>query len=1028
MKRKILNVVLSVVLVLSLTTAVLAQSDESSGRALVGKGDAKSYIVVMDLSPIAAYKGDVAGYPATQPGKNAKIDPNSANALQYQKLLVSRHDASLAAAGVDPSAKINEYTYALNGYSALLTESEAKAIKAQKDVALVLEDQMRYVQTDSSPEFLGLTVRGGAYDSGITGEGVVVGVIDTGIWPEHPSFADDGSYAPPPITLEDTPSNPACNFGNTAHNPNDAPFTCNNKLIGARQMLATYRALIGADPDEFDSARDDDGHGTHTASTAAGNAGVKATVLGIPRGTISGIAPRAYIIAYKGLGNLGGFTSDLAAAIDQAVADGVDVINYSVGGGASLTGGDDIAYLFAADAGVFVATSAGNSGPGPGTIGGPASVPWITAVGASTQRRFFEGTVKLGNGKKYTGASITSGVDWAPLADAASLGNEYCDPAVPFSSSVAGKIVVCRRGVTARVAKSLAVYNAGGVGMIMHENSDVGNLFSDSHWVPAVHVDQTPGLAIKAYIASASTPRAKIIAGDDCDRHDDNHDRHSRGDDRDRRDHHDDDCTSTWPYAPSMTDFSSRGPNPVAPDIIKPDVTAPGLQILAGGSPFPDPGTTPPGELFQAIAGTSMSSPHVAGVFALLKQAHPDWSPAMAKSALMTTAYQHVRDNDRVSRADPFDMGAGHIDPGGRWDKKGSLSNPGLVYDAGFLDYLGFLCDKGPEVFSNPAATCGTLASLGIPTVARNLNYPSIGVAEVPGAETVIRTVTSVASKKATFHAKVVAPPGYSVTVTPKKLELNPGESATFEVTITNETAPIGEWRFGSLTWKGSGYEVYSPIAVKGALFSAPAELSGSGASGTTSFDVKFGYTGSYTAAPHGLVPATVTASNVVQDPDQTFNPTDGFSDAHTFNLTDVAYFRVAIPPEGTEANADLDVYVYDPDGNLAASSTLGGTDELVNIPSPTNGNWTVYVHGWSTPGGDSDYNMWTWEVPLATGGGSLSVDSAPTAATLGTVGSVTASWSGLTSGSIGDWYLGAVSHTGDAGLMGLTLINVDNR
>jgi subtilisin family serine protease len=246
-------------------------------------------------------------------------------------------------------------------------------------------------------------------------------VIDTGIWPEHPSFADDGTYAAPPTGPL------ACEFGNTAHNPNDAPFTCNNKLIGAYQMLDTYRALIGADPDEFDSARDDDGHGTHTASTAAGNAGVEASMYGLPVATISGIAPRAHVVAYKALGNLGGFTSDLAAAIDQAVADGVDVINYSIGGGAGLPSADEIAFLFAADAGVFVATSAGNSGSGAATVGNPGTMPWITTVGASTQKRFYEGKITLGNGKKYTGASLTPELGWTRLVDAADFGNELVD-------------------------------------------------------------------------------------------------------------------------------------------------------------------------------------------------------------------------------------------------------------------------------------------------------------------------------------------------------------------------------------------------------------------------------------------------------------------------------------------------------------------------------------------------------------------------------------------------------------------------
>jgi hypothetical protein len=424
-----------------------------------------------------------------------------------------------------------------------------------------------------------------------------------------------------------------------------------------------------------------------------------------------------------------------------------------------------------------------------------------------------------------------------------------------------------------------------------------------------------------------------------------------------------------------------------------------------------------------------MSSPHVAGVYALLKQAHPEWSAAMAKSALMTTAYQDVKDNDRVNKADPFDMGSGHINPGGKW-RKGSITEPGLVYDAGFFENLGFLCDVAPEVFSNPAGTCGSLESNGVPILAYNLNYPSIGISEVVGSQTVIRTVTSIASRRETFKANISAPAGYSVTVNPNRLTLNPGDSATFEVTVTNNSAPIGEWRFGSLTWKGGDYKVYSPIAVKGALFDAPAEISGSGDTGSASFDVKFGYNGSYTAAPHGLEPATVTTANVLQDPDQNFAPSDvaaGGANLHQFTLSGVAHFRIAMPPEATEANADLDIFVYDPSNTLVATSTAGGTDELVDISDPVDGTWSVYVHGWSAPGGDSDYTMWTWAVPLASGG-SLSVDSAPASATVGAVETITVSWTGLTSGSTGDWYLGAVSHTGPSGLMGLTLVNVDNR
>ncbi len=680
------------------------------------------------------------------------------------------------------------------------------------------------------------------------------------------------------------------------------------------------------------------------------------------------------------------------------MADGVDVINYSIGGGAAGPGADEIAFLFAANAGVHVATSAGNSGPGAATLGNPGTMPWMTTVGASTQSRFFQGRVQLGNGEIHYGASITAGVGTHPLVDAASAGGDLCIPGTLDANIVAGNIVLCRRGSIARAAKSLAVFQAGGVGMVMYENTDDNSLFSDTHWVPSVHVDNTPGLAIKSYIASDPAPTAQIFAQE----------------------------IGTWMYAPSMTFFSSRGPNPVSPDIIKPDVTAPGIQILAGNSPTPDPGSYP-GELFQAIAGTSMSSPHVAGLFALIKQAHRDWSPAMARSALMTTADQDVRDNDRVTLADPFDFGSGHVDPGGKAGK-GSIFEPGLAYDAGLFEYAAYTCGMDFGVFT--PGSCDFLASIGVPSDPSDLNYPSIGVAELPGSQTVVRTVTSVAKENGwrDYDVSVEAPPGYSVTVSPSSLRLKSGQSASYSVTITSQGAPVGEWRFGSLTWRDrtGHYDVYSPIAVKASLFDAPAVIAGSGTNGSLSFDVRFGYTGSYAAAAHGLVPATVTVDNVVQDPDQSFDPNDGFSNRHDFNLSGAAYFRIAMPPESvSDPDAiDLDIFVYDPNGNQVASSTSGGTDELVDILLPMDGTWSVYVHGWQTAGPSADYVMYTWAVS-ATPGGNLSIDSAPASAAVGTSGTVNVSWSGAADGQ---WHLGAVSHTGDSGLMGLTLVDVDNR
>ncbi|WDE02682.1 S8 family peptidase [Thalassomonas actiniarum] len=976
-----------VVLLFGITQTLYAENYQGVKKSKHG-----SYIVMMELDPVVKYDGSIQGYPATKLETGKKFNANSAHVKKYSQYLKQTHVNTMKNAGINSRKKVHSYYHALNGFSALLSYKQAIKVSKQKGVVRVIPDEMRYKTTDSSPDFLGITAAGGAWLKGYNGEGVVVGVIDSGIWPEHPSFADDGSYSAPPVTLTGN----SCDFGNSAHNPLDLAFECNNKLIGARQMLETYRALLGAAPDEYDSARDDDGHGTHTASTAAGNAGVEANMFGIPRGSISGIAHRAHIVAYKGLGNLGGFSSDLAAAIDQAVADGVDVINYSVGGGASLTGADDIAYLFAADAGVFVATSAGNSGPGAGTIGGPASVPWLTTVGASTQSRMFQGTIVLGDGSTYTGASITSGVGISSLVDAEFAGGDLCIPGT-LDASVAGKIVLCRRGVIARVAKSEAVSLAGGVGMILYNNNDVDNLNSDNHAVPSVHIDQTPGLAIKAYIADvAGSATARIGC---CE-------------------------NGEWESAPSMAIFSSRGPDLVAQDIIKPDITAPGHMILAGNSPTPDPGSVP-GELFQAISGTSMSSPHIAGIFALIKQAHPSWSPAMAKSALMTTAHQDVRDNDRISRADPFDMGAGHVNAGGKVNK-GSILQPGLAYDAGLLEYLGFLCGAEPTALSS--LTCLIIDLIGIPTDASDLNLPSMGIAELAGSQTITRTVTSVAKENGwrKYSVEVDAPEGYKVKVTPNKIRLKKGQSATYQVKITNVNAPVGEWRFGSLNWreKKNRYNVYSPIAVKGTLFSAPDRISGNGESGNSNFEIKFGYSGAYAANPHGLVPATITDDNVGQDPDQSFDPGDGYSNAHVIPALGAAMLRVAIPPEATEADADLDVFVYDPTNTLVASSTLGGTDEVIEIPLPMDGNWTVYVHGWSTPGGDSDYSMYSWLIS-ATPGGNLVLDNAPTSATLGAIETVDVSWSGA---SAGQWHYGAVSHAGGGGLIGLTLVEVDNR
>jgi hypothetical protein len=325
------------------------------------------------------------------------------------------------------------------------------------------------------------------------------------------------------------------------------------------------------------------------------------------------------------------------------------------------------------------------------------------------------------------------------------------------------------------------------------------------------------------------------------------------------------------------------------------------------------------------------------------------------------------------------------------------------------------------------AGSCDFLESIGVPSEAYNLNVPSIGIANLAGSQTVVRTVTSVAQENGwrDYTVSVDAPEGYEVTVSPSSFSLKSGDTATYEVTITNVGGvPAGEWRFGSLTWKDATghYDVRSPIAVKAALFGAPDSIGGSGTSGSASFDVSFGYDGSYSAAPHGLSADAPTSGLAGQDPDQTYPSAD---DAYpgvqkiTYPISGAAFVRWEMVIPGPD---DIDLFLEDSSGTIIAASTSGGTDELIELMLPADDTYTMVVHGWSVPNEPLPFTLHYWEVPLASGG-SLSVDAAPASAVTGASGTVDISWSSLSSGTR---YLGAVSHTGDVGLMGLTLVEVD--
>jgi len=750
--------------------------------AAIAKSDV--YIVQMKDKPAIAYNGEIAGYKATKPAKGKKLNPNSASVKKYVNYLDSKHDKALKAVGAD--AKIYSYHYALNGFAAVLTASQVKTLRSRDDVVQVWRDEIRQPTTDTTPDYLGLTGADGVWANHGKGEDVIVGIIDTGIWPEHPSFSDQNdfsyatgssgkrnlAYGPPPAHW-----NGSCQSGEQFSQDN-----CNNKVIGARYYPDGFSAhgISGLLTTEYLSPRDSDGHGSHTASTAAGNEGPLNTINGEP---VSGMAPRARIAVYKvcwepRVGDGGCASSDSAAAIDQAIADGVDVINFSIGGSStSFSGPDDIAFLFAADAGIFVATSNGNNGPGAQTVGTPAGAPWITAVGAFQDDQVFALMLDV-TGDLNDSYFAREGAGDVPFESDISENMVLADPLEacgPLNNDIAGQIALVIRGTCSFTEKYNYAAAAGASAIIVYNDGTASDrmdpivMSAPGTTIPGAMIGYDDGTLIESTISGGGSVTGTIGPSTKVS--------------QDNR----------------VADFSSRGPNGGAPDIIKPDVAAPGVDIIAAGGPTP----------YISISGTSMASPHVAGLFALLKEAHPGWSPAMAKSAIMTSARQDLFKTLGPDAADPFDIGAGAIVPAGAFA-------PGLVYDAGLFDYAAFSCENNFQIFDD--ASCDYVESLGYPTDASDLNLASIGVADLVGSQTVTRYVTNVTAGTTTFDAVVDAPAGIDVVVDPMQLVLAENETASYTVTFTpNGEAVMGEWTFGSLTWTNDAgaSDARSPIAIR---------------------------------------------------------------------------------------------------------------------------------------------------------------------------------------------------------------------
>jgi hypothetical protein len=935
------------------------------------------YVVVLREPGATRYEGGVPGLTRTKAAGGTKFNARSADVADYSAYLERRQNRLARQVGVEVMTRS---TLASNSFTAHLTAAQATDLSADRDVLMLVKDKAFEADTWNTPKFLGLAGANGvwAQNGGVAkaGAGVVVGVLDSGIWPESASFS--GSK------LDRNPTGPFAMYrrGNETFmrkadggvfrgvcQPGEkwVADNCNSKVVGARYYPDAFLDSVkpvDRDPVEVISTRDGDGHGSHTASTAAGNNGAPATVEGQNFGTVSGVAPAAKIAAYKVCFNDTDpdsgdcYTSSTLSAVDDAIADGVDVINYSISG-ATNTVVDAVEYAFlgAAAAGVFVATSAGNSGPGASTVA--HNSPWVTTVAASTHFNF-ENTVVLGNGAKYKGASISkTAVPSTPLVNSSAVGAAgvsatdvgLCAPGSLDPAKATGKIVVCVRGVYDRVAKSAAVKQAGGVAMVLANPSPGQSLDADFHSVPTVHLEKASGDAVSTY-AGATGATAAIELGDTTG-------------------------AATTPL-PQIAGFSSRGPAVANDsDLIKPDITAPGVSVLAAVAPPSNSGRN-----YDLYSGTSMASPHVAGLAAFMLGVHPDWAPMTVKSAMMTTAYD-LKTSTGAANQNPFDQGAGHVDPT-------KFFNPGLVVTSDEDDWMSFFegqgFDFGPEVS---------------PMAATALNTPSIAQGQVTASTRLTRTFTGLQAGTWDVDASV---PGFTATPDKAKVVIaKAGDSVAVNFEFTRTTADLATFATGFVTLTGPT-TVRLPVALRPVSVKAPAEVSGTGASGRATVDVTAGYSGTLTVKPSGLAKANTVAQSVAAGADYQRPVTVAAG-------TKVARFDL----DATNDAADLDLYVYKTDDAgtptaVAGESATGSADESVTLTAPAAGKYLVVVDGFSAAPGESSIAYRYDEFLVGENGlGGLTAQPNPVPVVQGQATEFDAVWSGLGGGR----YLGLLEYDG---------------
>ncbi len=722
------------------------------------------YIVQFQDAPLASYRGGVAGLAATSPAAtNApKLEASSPASRAYRAYLAEQRSAAVEqisqTIGRSDLTILHVYDVAYNGLAVELTPEEAAAAADLPLVKRVVRSFDRYPLTDITPDFVNAS---GIWDGsnvpegmdGVLGEGMVVGIIDTGINMSHPSFAatDGDGY-------EHT--NPRaeyfgwCDPGHPNYNP---ALNCNDKLIGVYAYASSGMNPIDAD-----------GHGSHVASTAAGNVLYDIEYDDVTFGRISGIAPRANIISYRVCLSSCALTAILAG-IDDATEDAVDVINYSIGGGPSdpWSDPDSEAFLNARDAGVFVAAAAGNEGPGAGTVSSPANAPWLTSVANTTISRIIANTLDVtgpepvptelqgiaavrGTESPEITTDIEAGIVFAGDIDAGNVLGCNAFPADAFADSIA----LIQRGTCPFSDKINNADDAGAVAVIIYNNAGGPPIVMSMPGTSlhAVFVTDVDGMAIRDWVQAETDPTVRINAGTAS--------------------------ISNPDWADIMANLSSRGPN-VNPDWIKPDIGAPGTNILAAFAGAADN--------YGMISGTSMASPHVAGAATLLRQLYPSWTPAEIQSALMMTSLSGVVvKEDAATPSDPFDVGAGRLD----------LTNAALV---------GLVLDETTANFEAADPALG-----GDPTT---LNLASLADSSCLDVCSWMRTFTSVAQEQITYVASVDAPAGMMLTVDPASFAIDPGASQTLTITADVTALPNDVWAFAEIQLTPSAGEAVNDFS-----------------------------------------------------------------------------------------------------------------------------------------------------------------------------------------------------------------------